>query len=380
MPHTRNDWYVGCVESDLNEGGPVATCILDERIAIWRAGGKISAFEDRCVHRAAALSLGRCEGSNLRCMYHGLLFDSSGVVVEIPGQDVIPPNAKVRTYPVISRYGWVWVWMGNPAKADPALLPSLFPGVSFEDFVTESGALDFHADATLISENLLDFSHVPFVHADSFQAPMDFAKSTMKMEQLDRGMRFERWLENGRGHFLYDPQPSYPFDEWIGYDYLIPGVLIMWSGMFPENTARALDFGRPDFATAIGQVTANIQAITPMTEQTTRYRFTVGLHRQLGGDPALVHTLRDVTAKAFAEDKRMIEAQQEVINRNPDRPIMPTVHDRGVTQYNRLKSRLIAEEQNDTNGAAQDLATVNYRRLLVRKKSWRTTCRSSIIA
>lgn len=344
MSYTRNDWYVACLESEPDEGGPVAVCILDERMVIWRAGNEIVALEDRCIHRAAALSLGRCEGANLRCMYHGLLFDGAGVVVEIPGQDVIPPNAKVRTYPVATRHGWVWVWMGDPAKADTDLLPGLFPGVSFDDFVTGSGALDFDAGSRLISENLLDFSHVAFVHADSFQAPMDWAQSTMKMEQLDRGMRFERWIENGRGHFLYDPPPSYPFDEWFGYDYLIPGVLIMWSGIFPEGTARALDFGRPDFSEAIGQVTSNIQAITPMTERTTRYRFTVGLHRHLGGDPSLIHTLRDVTVQAFAEDKRVIEAQQHVIDRDPDRPIMPTVHDRGVTLYNRLQARLVTEE------------------------------------
>lgn len=344
MHYTRNDWYVACTEDEIAAAGPVAVSIMEERLAIWRSGPRIVALEDRCVHRAAALSMGRCEGQNLRCMYHGLLFDGEGGVVEIPGQDVIPPSARVRTYPATIRHGFVWVWMGDAAKADPGLVPDLLEGFDFGDFVTRTGVLDFEAEARLISDNLLDFSHLPFVHAASFRSPPEWAQSTTSVKQLERGMRFERWIENGRGKFLYDPQPEEPFDDWLGYDYLIPGVLIMWSGIFPGGTARALDFGRPDFRTAIGQVSANIQTITPVTERTSRYHFTVGLHRELGRGDELIQQLLDVTVQAFNEDKRMIEAQQRVIDRDPDRPIMPTVHDRGVTLYNRLKARLIADE------------------------------------
>lgn len=343
MQYTRNDWYVGCAETDLSDGAPVAATILDERIVLWRSGERIAALEDRCVHRAAALSLGRCEGINLRCMYHGLLFDSDGAVVEIPGQDVIPPNARVQVYPTAVRHGFVWLWMGDAAKVDRNLLPSSLKGVDFDDFATARGALDFAAEARLITDNLLDFSHVPFVHADSFRLSDEWAKTTTSVQQLDRGVRFERWIENGRGKFMYNP-PADPFDDWLGYDYLIPGVLMMWSGIFPAGTARALDFGRPEFSAAMGQVSTNIQAITPMTERTSRYHFMVGVHRALGRGEEMVGPVLDVTVQAFNEDKRMIEAQQHVIDRHPDRSIMPTAHDRGITLYNRLKARLITEE------------------------------------
>lgn len=347
--YTRNDWYVACTEDELAGSGPVAVCILDQPIVIWRPGSDIVALEDRCVHRAAALSLGRCEGANLRCMYHGLLFDRAGTVVEIPGQDVIPSNARVRAYPAASRYGWVWVWMGDPAKVDLGRLPALFEGVDLDEFGMEAGVLDFEASSRLISDNLLDFSHLPYVHAKSFQAPLDWAESTMTMKQLDRGLRFERWLENqpGDGFFL-EALRGGPCDEWLGYDYIVPGVLIMLTGAFPLGTARSIDFGRPDISMAIGRVTTNVQAITPVADAKSRYYFTTGLHRELAGgnDRSLVKRNAEVTLQAFHEDKLVIEAQQKRIDCDPDRSFMPTVHDRGVTMYNRLKDRLIKAESN----------------------------------
>lgn len=352
--NTRNDWYVACVDTDIDDGAPFAATILDERIVLWRSEGRIVALEDRCVHRAAALSQGRCEGAHLRCMYHGLLFDRSGTVVEIPGQDVVPPTARVRSYPTATRFGWIWVWMGDPALADTAKLPALFDGVDLNEFGMAGGQLDFAANAQLISDNLLDFSHLPFVHADSFQAPLDWAKSTMTMTMLDRGVRFERWLvdQPGNGFFIEELHGG-PCDEWMGYDYLIPGVLIMWVAAFPPGTGRACNLGRPDLSLANARVQTNVQAITPVNSQLSRYFFTTGMHLALGGgtDPALVQRNFDVTQQAFNEDKRIIEAQQANIARDPDRPFVPTVHDKGVTLYTRLKARLIAAENGASSAA-----------------------------
>lgn len=344
MQHTRNDWYVACAVDDIADDKPIAIQILDEQIAIWRAGDGLVALEDRCIHRAAPLSLGRCEGVNLRCMYHGILFDDAGEAIEIPGQDVIPPTAKVRTYPVTTRYGLVWVWMGDPAIADAGLVPSLFPGVDFDDYVTGTGAMDFEAEAQLISDNLLDFSHTPYVHASTFQSPPEWAQTTMTVKPLDRGVRFERWLENGTsGAFLFGDDSAPLIDEWVCYDYLVPGVLIMWIAVFPKGTARGIDFARPDFSEAVGQVIAQLQTVTPVSERLSRYHFVVGMHRKLG-DPSLIDKMVEVVTQAFLEDKRMIEAQQRVIDRDPERPVMPIAHDRGVTLYRRLKAGLIARE------------------------------------
>ena len=124
MPYAKNLWYVAAWSHDLKANQPLGVQILGESIVLWRNDqGRIAALQDRCVHRLAPLSLGRCEGDKLRCMYHGLLYNASGAVTEIPGQDVIPPQAKVRPYPVVDRHSWIWVWMGEASAADETLIP-----------------------------------------------------------------------------------------------------------------------------------------------------------------------------------------------------------------------------------------------------------------
>lgn len=344
MPYTRNDWYVACMETEIVDEKPFSARILDEGIVIWRSNGNLVALEDRCVHRGAALSLGRCEGANLRCMYHGLLFNETGSVIEIPGQDIIPPNAKVRTYPIAARFGFVWVWMGDPAKADENLLPSLFGDIDFEDYVPAYGVLDFNAELRLISDNLLDFSHLPFVHGASFQSSPVWAQSAPKVKPLPRGVRVERWTENSSssGNFIDIDRPQV-VDEWLVYDYLLPGVLMMWIGLFPAGTARAVNYEQPDLSKAL-EVGQQIQPVTPVTERTSRYYFMLGTHRERSSTLHLTDKIVEIIYQAFNEDKRMIEAQQLVIDQDPQRQVMPTVHDRGVLLYNRLKAQCIAEE------------------------------------
>jgi len=341
MTFVRNAWYVAAWEQELAPEAPLAITILGERIVVWRTkSGAVHALEDRCVHRLAPLSLGRCEGDRLRCMYHGLLFDPDGKVVEIPGQETIPPRAKVRSYPVVARHSWVWVWMGDSEAADASLIPR---AVGYDDpgYILGHGQLDYEAEARLINDNLLDFSHLTYVHANSFGAGPVFAESRPQLETLERGVRFSRWITGTTG--ANARKSDRLVDSFMTYDFLLPGVLLMWNGHYAEGTAAALDFGPPDLATAIGGVTFTSQAVTPLTARTSRYFFSWGPHRD-HGDERLRDKLMEIAAMAFGEDKAMIEAQQKVIDMTPNPVVMPSAHDRGVTLFNRLVEKLARAE------------------------------------
>lgn len=341
MIHVRNAWYVASWSMDLEVGKPFAITIANDPLVIYRTQeGGVVALEDRCVHRHAPLSLGRCEGASLRCMYHGLLFGPDGVVTEIPGQEAIPANARVRSYPVVDRHSWIWVWLGDPAKADPALIPAAV-GFDDPDYILGRGQLDYAAEARLIHDNLCDFSHLSYVHPASFGANENWATTRPKVTQLPRGVRFERWVRAQAG--MRRASSGEPVDVWSSYEYHVPGVLLMPTASYPAGTADKLNGAPPPPDLPKTGVTFTSQAVTALTDATSRYFFSWGPHRD-HGDAALRDMLMGIAGQAFGEDKTMIEAQQKVIDLDPDRPVMPITADKGVVIYNRLVERLAREE------------------------------------
>ena len=349
MNYVRNGWYVAGWTPDMEAEKPVAVSILGEPIVVYRAeSGRLTALADRCVHRMAPLSLGRCEGENLRCMYHGLLFDPAGSVIEIPGQDKIPAQAKVRAYPVADRHSWIWVWMGDPAQADPALIPPAV-GLDDPDYILGRGHLDYAAEARLINDNLLDFSHLSYVHANSFGATEDWAKDRPRVIPLPRGVRVERWLTDQPG-MRGRPKTDQLQDRWSTYDFLIPGILLMTGGSYPQGTAAKLGFAPPDLADAKTGVTFTSQAVTPTAAGKARYFFSWGPRRDCG-DEAMRDMLMGIADQAFGEDKLIIEAQQRVIDGAADPQVMPTTADKALILFNRLVDGFIRAE-NETRTLA----------------------------
>jgi len=341
MSYVRNAWYVASWEQDLKVDKPFAVTVLGEPIVLWRSQvGKIAALEDRCVHRLAPLSLGRCEGEKIRCMYHGFVYNSSGVVTEIPGQDLIPPHAKVRVYPVTEKHSWIWVWMGDPALADEVLIP---PAVGFDnpEWLLGRGVLEYQAEGRLICDNLLDFSHLSYVHRESFGATENWAHSRPKVTALERGVRVERWLlsqpaPNG------GPKGGELQDQWVTYDFLIPGILLMTGGNYREGAAKSFEMGPPDLSKAESGVTFTSQAVTPIGPGRAHYFFSWGPHVRCG-DVALRDALMVMAMKAFEEDRAMIEAQQRVINSTASPRILPTSADKAITLFNMIVDRLARE-------------------------------------
>jgi phenylpropionate dioxygenase-like ring-hydroxylating dioxygenase large terminal subunit len=126
MTYLTNCWYVAAWSEELGTD-PLARTLLDRPVVLYRnrAGAPV-ALEDRCCHRALPLSMGEVIGDDIRCGYHGLRFDSAGRCVDVPGQSKIPPGARVESYPVVERHRMVWIWMGEPERADAGAIPDLF--------------------------------------------------------------------------------------------------------------------------------------------------------------------------------------------------------------------------------------------------------------
>src|SRR5215469_11599016 len=153
----KNCWYVAGWASEVPQDTFFSRTLLSIPVVLWRKqeDGKVIAFEDRCCHRGAPLSKGRREGDCVRCMYHGLKFDATGACVEVPGQDRIPPRMKVKSFPVVERHKWLWIWMGDPAKADPSLIPDT-RWLDDPAWASLEGYTHYETNYILIADNLLD--------------------------------------------------------------------------------------------------------------------------------------------------------------------------------------------------------------------------------
>jgi len=323
----RNCWYVAAWSSELPQAGMISRTIINEPVVLFRtATGGIAALEDRCCHRQAPLSLGRREGDDIRCLYHGLRFDASGRCVEIPGQQNIPPQARVRRYEVLEKHSWIWVWMGDAQCADPSLVPAAV-GLDDPAWALRWGTLDYNANHLLIHDNLCDFSHIAYVHAKTFGGGDErLARTRPKIKRLERGIRVERWSLNAPARD-YAAAPAGQ-DRWLRYDYLVPGVLLMRSENHPAGTAAQFEFGEPHSEPIHANFTS--QAVTATTEETSRYFYSWGPRAcEAAANPAIPGQMYELACAAFEEDRIMIEAQQRNLKLRPKPDPLVIGHDRG---------------------------------------------------
>src|SRR5580658_39831 len=336
----KNTWYVAAWSHEISAEALLARTITRVPVLLWRdRAGRVVALEDRCCHRAAPLSKGRREGDRIRCMYHGLLFDTAGRCVEIPSQEFIPPAARVRALPVIERFKWIWVWMGDPARADESLIPDTHylddPG-----WRGIPGYLHYDANYLLITDNLLDFSHLSYVHETTLGGSAKYATALPKVTAAPRSVRVERWHLNDEPAPFLRNLKTWPgkVDRWNIYDVVIPGVLLMDSGSAPTGSG-APQGTRVDAAQFFG-----CQAVTPETRGTSHYFFQQS-HGFALDDPSVTENLTQSVLVGFQEDKDIILAQQRILDLAPDAPMLAMRMDTALASFRDIMEKAIAEER-----------------------------------
>ena len=163
----RNMWWVAA-RGDEVSSKPLARWLLDTPVALYRiADGSVVALEDRCPHRWAPLSSGTVRDDQLVCPYHGMEFGTDGRCTRVPTQTTVPPQAKVRSFPVRETGAFIWIWMGDPDAIDSD--PVDLSYTTNEDWSFVTGYYEVDANWVLIRENVLDLTHIPFLHATTFR-------------------------------------------------------------------------------------------------------------------------------------------------------------------------------------------------------------------
>lgn len=340
----RNAWYVAMWSEELSGGSLVPRTIVGEPVVVWRGADGVVAVTDRCPHRFAPLHRGSVlPDGRLRCGYHGLEFDASGVCVRNPyGNHHVPPAARVRSYPVIEKHGLVWIWMGERA-ADPAAIPdfSILDGVP-EDHVAKRDAIRVAASYELVSDNLLDLSHTSFLH-DGILGNAEMIDSEITVEQTGDTVVVGRASQGTEIPGLFRILVPYELprvDKWNTIRWNAPGVMLLRSGVCSPGAD-------PESGTGY----YGIHLLTPETERSTLYHFTAVRWNVLTKDPATNAEIKEKLTRtrrfAFADqDAPMIEAQQRTIDEAPEdlRPALLAI-DAGPVRYKRILDRLLAEER-----------------------------------
>lgn len=338
----KNTWYVACTPAEIADK-PLGRRICGEQIVFFRGtDGQVAALEDFCPHRGARLSLGKvCHDGTLMCGYHGLRVDCGGKPVSMPGQRV-QGFPRTRSFPVVERHGFIWVWTGDEKLADPAKIHHL-EWAENPEWAFGGGLYHINCNYRLMIDNLMDLTHEAYVHTTSIgQSEIDEAPVTTKLEGdgvttsrfMDNVMPPPFWRANLRGNGLAD---DVAVDRWQISRFTPPSHVMIEVGV-----AHAGKGGyHADPKDKVYSIVVDF--CTPETETSMWYFW--GMARNFNPrDEALTAAIRDGQAKVFAEDLAVLEAQQENIGRHPERRLLMLNIDAGGVQSRRILDRLIAQE------------------------------------
>jgi vanillate monooxygenase len=338
----KNTWYVAGKSEDI-EGKPLGRRICGKAIVFYRDGnGKVAALDDFCPHRGAPLSLGFVKDGKLVCGYHGLEMGCEGKTVAMPGQRV-RGFPSIHAYPVIERYGFIWVWPGEADKADEALMPH-FEFFDNPAWAYGGGLYHLKADYRLMIDNLMDLTHETYVHANSIGQPEideTQCKTTVDGDRVvtSRFMNNIKappfWKMALRANGLPDDADV---DRWQICRFSPPSHVMIDVGV---ALAGHGGFDAPDESRVYSVV---VDFITPETETSMWYFW--GMARKFKPqDAQLTDSIREGQGKIFAEDLEMLERQQQNLLTHPSRELLKLNIDAGGVQSRRVIDRLLAQEQ-----------------------------------
>ena len=338
--YVRNCWYVAGWAREL-ANGPIAGDILEQPVVVFRtASGTLTALEDHCPHRHLKLSMGQVEGETIQCGYHGMRIGVDGRCAHVPGQKAVPPRARVRCYPVVERYGWIWIWTGDADLADPALIPD-FHQLTDPGLATVGGTNLVKANYRLLNDNLLDLSHVGFVHTSTIGTREYSANATITAERIDGGVQVTRWVID------CPPPPTYVktghlpagknIDRWSIVHYTAPSFVVIHTGGAEAGT------GAPEGKLGHGIDLWVLNAMTPQDEKTTHYFWSTARNFRTDDSDTDDLVFAQVS-EAFDEDKRVLEAQQIAIDRHGDDWSNALQGDAGAIEGRRCLERLLNGE------------------------------------
>ncbi|WP_395335830.1 aromatic ring-hydroxylating dioxygenase subunit alpha [Novosphingobium sp. BL-8H] len=342
--YLKNVWYVAGWSSELAPGDKVARTFLEQPVVLWRSSdGAVHALADRCIHRAMPLSAGPVDGNVIRCPYHGLEYGPDGKCVKIPAQDKVPSSARVRAYPIVERQGLIWIWMGEHDQAETASVPD-YPIHDDPKYAWRSAHYPVNGNWQLLVDNLMDLSHLPYIHANTIGGnPELHFKTKTESEKLPNGVRVTRYMPDSV------PPPTYVdaggftgrVDRWQEIEFE-PVLIRIHTGACDAGTGAYEGLREHGFSMR------GFHGITPETATTTHYFWSMATNKLNDGMPDEVF---EQTARTFKEDQDVLELQQLRMSEDPTGTMIDIASDVGGRHTRQFIARRLREEATATIAA-----------------------------
>lgn len=350
MTFLKNAWYVIAHSQELDaDGGLVARTICNEPIVMFRTeSGDVAAIHDRCPHRFVPLSMGRRVGDSIECGYHGLQFGKDGGCTAAPNdEEAQRQRLCVRAYAAVEKHGNVWMWLGEPAAADPALIPD-FSFFDEADVVAARGYSHIKGNYQLIADNLLDLSHIHYLHP-GIHPGSNFADFTNKLKIEGDTVFSMLW----RHHYNLDPQRQAMWG--IASNDVEGQGHARWTA--PANLFVDTAFWEHGKDYAQGIRTPNAHLLTPETEYSTHY-FWGSTRNYMQDNDELTQGTIAMTKNIFeTQDGPMVEAQQRAMGSSDKfldmNPVILKADAAGLAARRILKRKLREEAETPVAVAAE---------------------------
>lgn len=335
----RNAWYVAGTADELQAGRPLARTILGEPLVLFRgADGKPAALNDRCPHRKYPLSRGEVVNGEIQCGYHGARFGPSGVCTAIPSNDVVPSRFGATSYRVEERHRLIWIWPGDAERADASKIPEQW---NINDSAGWRPVFGYHhvrGNYQLVLDNILDLTHVAFVHKTTLNSPQ-VTQVPLEVQIDDDSIRTLRITRGADCPPLFKrarPDLGEKIDRWQKSQFLLPAMLV--------GDMRGYPVGSEDDTRAMRYIVLN--GLTPETEKSTHYFWSVVRCFALD-DVSVDGVLRDGIVQAFDEDCEVVAVQQEMIDSDSSgKPLGSFTADRaGAAARRMIRSGVQAEQR-----------------------------------
>jgi vanillate O-demethylase monooxygenase subunit len=310
----RNQWYVAAYGSEVGRE-LFARTILGEPLVFYRTQeGSVIALADRCVHRRFPLSESRLVDDTIVCGYHGFTYDKGGSCVFVPGQQRIPRTARVASYPVVEQDSFVWVWIGDADRADPALIPRA-PWLADPAYTTVYGMEPLAARYELLVDNLMDLSHETYLHGGYIGTP-EVANTPITTEVDDeKGIIYvSRHMADAECPSFYAKSTGIEgrITRWQDIEYHPPCLYLLHSRIAPVGVLPNADGTDPDaFHVEV------VYAITPETENSTHDFWAVARDFALD-DAGVSEFLRENNRTVVLQDVTALNVLEKVIAGEPE--------------------------------------------------------------